>query len=274
MTQAVPLVLGGHSFISQLRSDALATRAQQIAIVEAALGAGISAIDTTYQPERIALGHILRTLGNRGAVEIIAWNFFMPFGPGQPVGGPRAYCEGDIDTMLSELQTDHIEMLVVHDVADADENRRQLALAQSWQAQRVVDRLGIWHPGREQLQVFGPHNPYSFMVQPYSVTTSEAGYAFGAAKALWWETLATSPFGRGWELKRRAARLAAREELSVPGSTHIVADLMLRYALHQPSVDRVVVAMRRPEWVQANVASASRGPLADEESALLFSLGR
>ena len=69
------LVLGGHSFISQLGNDPEASEEEQIAIVEACLDAGIHRFDTTYQPERRALGRMPEALGRRHEAEIYAWNF-------------------------------------------------------------------------------------------------------------------------------------------------------------------------------------------------------
>ena len=49
-----------------------------------------------------------------------------------------------------------------------------------------------------------------------------------------------------------------------------VADLMLRFSLFTPEVDRLSVAMRKPEWVAPNVASVRRGPLSGQERAWLI----
>ena len=51
-----PLVLGGHSFIQQLGNDPGLSEADQTRLVESCLNRGIRWFDTTYQPERIALG--------------------------------------------------------------------------------------------------------------------------------------------------------------------------------------------------------------------------
>ena len=48
-----------------------------------------------------------------------------------------------------------------------------------------------------------------------------------------------------------------------------LADHMLRYSLFQPNVDRLIVSMRKAEWVQANVASWLSGPLSGKERAWL-----
>ena len=103
------------------------------------------------------------------------------------------------------------------------------------------------------------------MVRPCNVTTPDAAPAFAACKALGWETLACSPFVRGWELDKVAGKAGgmAKED---------VADLMLRYSLFAPSVDRLIVAMRRPEWAARNVASWRRGPLTTAEQERLKAL--
>ena len=73
----VPLVLGGHSFIQQLGNDPAPDVDEQIEIVSTCLDAGITWFDTTYQPERVALGTVLKALGRRDEATIIAWNFFV-----------------------------------------------------------------------------------------------------------------------------------------------------------------------------------------------------
>jgi aryl-alcohol dehydrogenase-like predicted oxidoreductase len=62
MDQAIeiPLILGGHSFISQLGNDPPVSDRDQHRIAESCLDHGIQWFDTTYQPERIALGKVLR----------------------------------------------------------------------------------------------------------------------------------------------------------------------------------------------------------------------
>ena len=49
----------------------------------------------------------------------------------------------------------------------------------------------------------------------------------------------------------------------------MLADLMLRFTLFHPGVDRVIVAIRNPDWIRRNLESVSRGPLTAEEHGLL-----
>jgi hypothetical protein len=45
----------------------------------------------------------------------------------------------------------------------------------------------------------------------------------------------------------------------------MIADLMLRFSLFQHNVDRVIVAMRKTEWIARNLASVARGALSVDE---------
>jgi len=253
-----PLVLGGHTFIQQLGNEPKPTEDEQVRIVETCLNQGIRWFDTTYRPERVALGQALSRLGRRNEAVILAWNFFTSFGDEDDVGAPDYYQPHHLDQMLDELQTDHIDGLVVHQLDDPERNSRQEELAQGWQRRGVIRWLGTWYPPVNPVETYGLNNPYSFMVRPYNVTTPEAAPAFSACKALGWQTLACSPFVRGWELDKRLGRSNAPDRAQL-------ADRMLRYALFRPHVDRLIVAMRREAWVVANIASWRCGPLTEVE---------
>ena len=242
------LILGGHSFITQLGSDPAPDEKTQDAIVEACLDAGITIFDTTYLPERVALGSSLKRLGRRSEAQLIAWNFFTDFGPDGSVGGHAPYEPRHLPQMLTELRCEHIEHFVVHPVSDPAAQDKQEALAVSWQEQGYVGRLGTWMPPLDTAK----SSPYAFAVAPCNVTCADdAMPRFATYKALGWETLATSPFVRGWELDKRAE---GKDKATV-------ADEMLRFSAFFPNVDKLIVAMRHPEWVAINCASLARGPL-------------
>ena len=92
----IPLVLGGHSFISQLGNDLPASDQERYAIVESCLDCGIRWFDTTYQPERIALGRVLRGLGRRHEASILAWNFFSDFLPSEQLDSQNTIARGTL----------------------------------------------------------------------------------------------------------------------------------------------------------------------------------
>jgi len=223
-----------------------------VEIVAACLENGIRWFDTTYQPERIALGKALAQLGAREQATILAWNFFQDFDDAGEVGGASYYRADSLDRICRQLQTEVVDVLVVHPLGDAEENKRQEELAVSWREQGRVRRLGIWAPK-------GKVTPgvYDLAIAPGNIA-ERGGERFPDYKAQGWETLATSPFVRGWLLERLARRSGRPvEEL---------ADGLLRYAAFLPGVDRLVVSIRQPGLVAKNVESWRRGPLGDEEA--------
>jgi aryl-alcohol dehydrogenase-like predicted oxidoreductase len=245
---AASLVLGGHSFIEQLGTDPKPDEGLAAEIVAACLDSGITWFDTTYQPERVALGKALTRLGRRSEATILAWNFFAPFDGGDVVRGQEAYQPHHLRLMQDELQTDFIDVLVVHSVDNPTEHARQEALAQEWQASGAVGRIGTWWAG-----VDATTGPYALSVYPCNPTVEDTQARFAHYKALGWETLGTSPFVRGWELEKRATE-SGRSKAEV-------ADELLRWAAFHPNVDRLIVSMRRPEWIATNLESLARGPL-------------
>lgn len=261
----IPLVLGGHSFISQLGNDLPASDQERYAIVKSCLDCGIRWFDTTYQPERIALGRVLHGLGRRHEASILAWNFFSDFLPSERVGQPEYYRPGHIDIVLEQLRTDYVDCLVLMPLDDEDENELQEELAMEWRRKGYVRSLGLWVEDLTDIDRYQYDNPFRFAIRPFNVRTVDAAPMLATCKKVGFETLATSPFFRGWELERLIAEASARGYGDPKVLSSALADLMLRFSLFQPDVDRVIIGMRKVEWVLRNVESVSRGPLTAEE---------
>ncbi len=268
----IPLILGGHSFISQLGNDPPVSDRDQHRIVESCLDHGIRWFDTTYQPERIALGKVLRTLGKRSEATIIAWNFFTNFSGADQPTGPEHYQPHHIDVILEQLHTDYLDCLVVIASKNPEENRQEVELLVDWRRKGYVRFLGLWVQDAQTIERFRNDNPFRFAVRPLNITTTEAAPIFAACKRAGWETVATSPFRRGWELDNIVAAAVARGYGDAETLRQMVADLMLRFALFQRDVDRVIVGMRKIEWIERNLESVSRGPLTAEEHRRLQNL--
>jgi aryl-alcohol dehydrogenase-like predicted oxidoreductase len=128
METATPdrLVLGGHSFIEQLGNDPEASFDEQCRIVRACLDAGVRRIDTTYYQERVALGRVLAHLGRRDEAYIQAWNFFQQPGQEKDLVGPTPYEPHHLRTLRDELQSDWVDLLIVHVHEDLERLRREL----------------------------------------------------------------------------------------------------------------------------------------------------
>lgn len=270
-----PLILGGHSFISQLGNDPPASPDEQRAIVASCLDNGIRWFDTTYQPERVALGKALDTLGRRREATIMAWNFFTDFTPREPVGKPEYYRAEHIEVVLEQLRTSYVDCLVVVPLDDPEENHRQVELAIEWQKKGYARSLGLRVRELTDVERHRKENPFSFATRPFNVTTADESPAILAAcKACRWETFAMSPFGRGSWLDKIVAIALAHGDGDADTLRRELADLMLRFSLFQPNVDRVIVAMRKILWVSRNLESVARGPLTMRERRRLLRLRR
>ena len=267
MRQAVeiPLILGGHSFISQLGNDPPVSDRDQHRIVEACLDHGVRWFDTTYQPERIALGNVFQAIGRRNEATILAWNFFTDFSPDDQPTGPEYYRPHHINIILEQLRTDHVDCLVAIPLNDAEQNQRQEELLIEWQRKGYVCSLGLWIQDPAMIEPFRDDNPFRFAIRPFNITTDEAAPIFAACKMAGWVTLATSPFRRGWELDRTISAASAAGYGEVEVLRPIVADLMLRFVLFQRDIDRVIIGMRKIEWIERNLESVSKGPLTADE---------
>lgn len=263
-TDELPLILGGHSFVQHLGNDPIPDSGLVSEIVAACLDAGIRWFDTTFRPERIALGAALSGLGRRDEAVITCWSHFTIFGPDGERDMPIPLEPHHLSIMREDLQTDRIDAVVVSPVATRDCPERQPeqeAVAAGWKADGQIRMLGTYRPGADADTRFGSNNPYDFQVQPHNVE-EDATEVFRACRKLGWQNLACTPFGRGFTLDRIV------EQEGRTGDTGFraqVADLMLRYSLFSPEVDRLIVAMRKPEWVAPNVASARRGQLTEAE---------
>jgi aryl-alcohol dehydrogenase-like predicted oxidoreductase len=174
--------------------------------------------------------------------------------------------------ILEQLQTSYVDCLVMLPSDRPEQNQLQQELLLDWQRRGYVRSLGLWISDPAIIECYRSDNPFQYAIRPCNIGTPEAPGLFAACKRAAWETLATSPFFRGWELDRMVAE--ARTYLPQPAETlrATLADLMLRFTLFQPAVDRVIVGMRKPDWIRRNLASVSRGALTAEEQGLLQTL--
>ncbi len=256
-SERVKLALGGHSYIAQLGNDPPASFEQQCALVAACLDAGIKLLDTTYYQERIALGRVLQQLGRRGEAEVTGWNFFEQPGKADDLVGWTPYEPHHIDIMLRELQTDRLDLLVIHAEDDPAILERELALAENWLTAGKVRQVGLGMARLEHLDQLPAGHPITHLLAPYNAFNRDAGPLFERARTMGLHTVAMSPFVRGWKLDE------------IGEDTAEVADILLRWVVAQPLVDHVIVSMRKPEWVHANLAAAARGGLTPQEATRL-----
>ena len=214
-------------------------------------------IDTTYYQERVALGKVLQHLGRRNEAEIMAWNFFQQPGREDDLVEYTPYEPHHLDIMLGELQTGHVDVLVIHAHGDADKLRQEMALAKAWVAAGKARKVGLGMARLEHVQHLPDDHPFTFVLAPYNAFNRAAAGMFAQARAMGLGVIAMSPFIRGWKLDE------------IGEDKDVVADILLRWVASQQLVDRVIVSMRKREWVAANLRALERGPLTVDEQALL-----
>jgi aryl-alcohol dehydrogenase-like predicted oxidoreductase len=253
MNNESKLGLGGHSFIQELGNDPQASFAEQCAIVTACLDNGIRLLDTTYYQERVALGNIMRELGRRNEAEILAWNFFKQPGKENELVGYTPYEPHHIDVMLQELQTEHIDILVIHTHEDTLKLHEELDLAKRWMQEGKVKKVAFGMAHLEHLQKLPNNHPVTHVLAPYNAFHTASRELFLQAKEMGMAAIALSPFIRGWKLDE------------IGGDKGAVAEILLRWVAAQQVIDRVIVSMRKEEWVHANLKTVERGPLTKEE---------
>jgi aryl-alcohol dehydrogenase-like predicted oxidoreductase len=91
------------------------------------------------------------------------------------------------------------------------------------------------------------------VLAPYNAFNRDAAALFDRAREVGMQTIAMSPFIRGWKFQE------------IGDDPAEVAAILLRWVVAQTVVDRVIVAMRKHAWVQANLAAATRGALTPQE---------
>ncbi len=261
MSEHSLLGLGGHSFIAPLGSDPEPPFEEQCRIVSACLDKGIRLIDTTYYQERVALGKVMQRIGRRAEIRLTAWPFFKQAGQENELVPHQPLEEGHLAIMLEELQTDFIDLLVIHCHDDREKLQRELALARRWMSEGSVKNTALGMAEPRHLQQLPAEHTVTHVLAPYNAFHRAAADTFAMAKDMGLETVAMSPFVRGWKLQEIQADKAANAD--------VVADILLRWVAFQPSVNHVIVSMRREEWVQKNAKALARGPLTEREQAML-----
>jgi aryl-alcohol dehydrogenase-like predicted oxidoreductase len=166
---------------------------------------------------------------------------FTPYGP------------DSLSTQLAELQTDYLDLLVIHSRDDESVLRKEMELAMTWRKAGLAREVGLGMARVSDLDALPVEHPFTHVLAPYSAFNTEAEGLFHLAKSRGMSTIAMSPFVRGWKLDR-------------PGVDRtVLAALLLRWVMSQEVVDTVFVSMRKAEWVIADYRAEQAGALSDEE---------
>ena len=251
------LGLGGHSFIEELGNDPMASFQEQSAIVNACRENGMRWIDTTYYQERVALGKLLSSKALRPELFITAWNFFRQPGRENQLVGSTTYCPNSLSEQLQELQTDYVDLLVIHRSDNSADFLAELEMAKQWRDAGLIRAIGLGMARAGDITGLPEGHPISHVLAPYNAFDTRAVDLFREAKTAGITTVAMSPFTRGWNLDK------------LGGDRKTLASLLLRWVTSQDIVDIVFLAMRRLEWVVANREAEDQGLLSEGESEIV-----
>jgi aryl-alcohol dehydrogenase-like predicted oxidoreductase len=272
-----PLCLGAMMFGAWGNPD----HDESVAIIHAALDAGINFIDTADvysagESEEI-VGKALA--GGRRDDVVLATKFFAPMGDGPNQGGAsRAWILRECEASLRRLGTDHIDLYQVHrpdPAVDIDETLGALSDlvhqgkvrylgSSTWPASAIVE--GQWVAERRRRERFVCEQPpYSILVRGIEADVLPTCQRHGMG-VIPWSPLAGGWLSGRWRLgepdptSRRASRIPDRYDLSKPGNqAKLEAADALAVVAEEAGVSLIHLALA---WVIGNpaVTSAIVGP--------------
>ena len=228
-----------------------------------ALDLGINFFDTAraYGTSEEMIG---RAIGSRRDEYVLAT---------KSAGRTAETLTADLETSLANLQTDHVDVLLLHTVSDPETYEQVTAPGGALEgAQRAVEQGRVGHVGvsihrdlatmRRAIQ----SGAFQVLMPAYTVIDPErSGALLPLAVEHGVGTVVMKPLSGG-------------QLVSPPGpdgqpvSPDPVVGGALRWILSNPNVHTVIPGMINAQQVEDNVAAAERGPLSDDERAELLEI--
>ena len=242
--EQVPVIGLGTSGSFEIGSSA-AERDPRREVLRRFLAAGASLIDTSpsYSTAEVVIGDLLAELKMRDKV-------FLATKLSGVVGRDAGLAQ--FNASLKRLQTDHVELLQVHNLGDW---KTQLALARELKAEGKVRYVGLTHyldRAQDDLADAVAESKPDFLQINYSVTHRDAEKrVFPMARDLGVAVLANRNFDDG-QLFSRVKDKALPGWAAEVGATSW-AQLFLRFALSDPAVTVVIPATGKPDRESDNL---------------------
>ena len=261
-------------------------RNRSVAVVHAALDAGVTHIDTANiygggESERF-IGEALE--GRRDEAFLAT-----KFGMGEGGNGTRGYVHEAIDASLASLRTDYVDLFYYHRPDGVTPIAETIGAMQELVAAGKVRHLGVSNVDAEQLRAAAAAAPVAVVQNRYSLLYREAekdvlpacaelGIGFVPYFPLA-SGLLTGKYRRG-EPAPPGTRLADQEiddetydriealERFASEHDHSLLELAIGALASRPEVASVIVGATSPEQVRSNAAAAS-WQLAPEELAAI-----
>ena len=286
--QVSPLCLGAMMFGEWGNPD----HDESVAIVHAALDAGINFIDTADVYSAGESEEIVgKAIAGRRDEVVLATKFYAPMGEGpNRMGGSRYWILKECEESLRRLGTDHIDLYQVHrpdPTVDVDETLGALSDlvhqgkvrylgSSTFPASEIVEAQWVAERrGRERFVCEQP--PYSMLARGIEADVLPTCQRHGMGVIPW------SPLAGGWLSGRwrkgsddltshRARRVPARYDLSTPGNqakldaadalgrladdTGIsLVDMALAFVLGNPAVTSAIIGPRTMDQLTSQLGS-------------------
>jgi aryl-alcohol dehydrogenase-like predicted oxidoreductase len=283
-----PLCLGAMMFGAWGNPD----HDDSIRIIHQALDAGINFIDTAdvYSDgeSEVIVGKALASLDRSRVVLATKVHFNMGDDPNAQ-GNSRRWITAECDNSLRRLGVDYIDLYQIHrpdQTTDIDETLGALSDlvhagkirafgSSTFPAEQIVEAQWVAERrGRERFQTEQP--PYSILVRGIEKDVLPTAQKYGMGIIPW------SPLAGGWlsgkygagkeNASRRAARLPARYDLSLPGNQRkleivdqltdlaqetglTLIQLALAFVLEHPAISSAIIGPRTMEQLESQVSA-------------------
>lgn len=300
-----PLCLGAMMFGAWGNPD----HDESIRIIHRALDAGINFIDTadvySQGESEIIVGKALASLDRSRVVLATKVHAAMGDDPNSQ-GNSRRWIIAECDNSLRRLGVDYIDLYQIHrpdESTDIDETLGALSDlvhagkirsfgSSTFPAHQIVEaQLVAERRGRERFRTEQP--PYSILMRGIERDVLPVAQAYGMG-VIPWSPLAggwlSGKFGEGKEnASRRAARIPARYDLTIPGNQRkleIVTELAnvaqdagltliemaLAFVLEHPAVSAAIIGPRTMEQLESQLSAPTirlEAPLLDRIDAIV-----
>ncbi len=283
-----PLCLGAMMFGEWGNRD----HDDSIAIIHRALDAGVNFIDTadvySQGESEIIVGKALTTLDRTKVV--LATKVHAQMGDDRNAqGNSRRWIIAECENSLRRLGTDYIDLYQIHrpdESTDIDETLGALSDlvhagkvryigSSTFPAEQIVEAQWVAERrGRERFRCEQP--PYSILVRGIERDVLPTAQAYGMG-VIPWSPLAggwlSGAFGAGKEnVSRRAARIPARYDLSLPGNQRkleivtelssladeaglTLIELALAFVLEHPAISAAIIGPRTMEQLESQLSA-------------------
>jgi aryl-alcohol dehydrogenase-like predicted oxidoreductase len=268
--------------------------AASLAVVDAAIDAGISFFDTAdiYGHAGGSESILGRALAGRRDRVVLATKFGKPMGDGADRRGSKGYIRSALEASLLRLQTDVIDLYQHHEEDPETPLEETLGTLDEFVAEGTIRAYGTSNYRAETLrrahEIAGPafvseQSEYSWLARGAEdellTTCRELGLGFIpyfplASGLLTGKVTRERPAAEGTRLYGREidpSRLDRVEQLRAWAEAHgrTLLDVAIGGLAAVPPVVSVIAGATKPEQVRANAASAGWEPTADELAELL-----